>query len=417
MDSATPSIYEATANFLGQTEDLEIPIERPRSIVHKIQSGENLSSIFPMYGLNTETLKKITHSNKVGAGFSDLKANKILKIDLDDNYDLESLTYETNVLDTLIASRYGDDFEVHKDTKSPEVKEALSQGVITTSLSADGEDAGLPPKIINKLADKIFAWDLDFSKDIHEGDKFTVVYEELLVDGKRLTTGDILAAEMIIAGKSYSAIRYKDKEGNIEYYSPQGKGSHGKKIVRRIRKAFLRSPIEFARVSSHFNMRRKHPVLNRIRAHKGVDYAAVRGTPIKTVGHGKITFRGRQRGYGNVVIVQHDNKKYSTLYAHMSKFSSKHRLGGTVNQGDVIGYVGKTGLASGYHLHYEFLVNGVHKNPLTVKVPRSEKINVKEDKAFLARFKKQTQPYVDQLNKANLETASIKVDKLFSRKK
>lgn len=161
-----------------------------------------------------------------------------------------------------------------------------------------------------------------------------------------------------------------------------------------MRKAFLRTPIEFARISSHFNLKRKHPVLNRIRAHKGVDYAARTGTPIKSTGDGKITFRGRKNGYGRVVIVQH-GRKYSTLYAHMSKFKTGQRAGKRVKQGDTIGYVGQSGLASGPHLHYEFRVNGAHRNPLTVKLPHAEPIK----NSLLAEFKEQTQPLIAQLNK------------------
>ncbi len=401
MDSlATPSIYEATANFIGHTAELEQPV-RPRDIGHVIQSGENLSSIFPLYGIDSHTLEQITRANEIGARFADLAVDKVLHIKLDENYELESLTYKRNMVHTLVAERNGDAFDVRMESKELEEKETLAHGSIQSSLAADGKKAGLSPSVINKLADKIFAWDIDFSKDLQPGDKFTVIYDEALVDGERFDTGDVLAAEFVISGKPYIAIGYKDKEGNISYYSDKGK---------KMRKTFLRSPIEFARVSSHFNLRRKHPILNRIRAHKGTDYAARTGTPIKTVGDGKIVFRGRKGGYGNVVIVQH-GKKYSSLYAHMSKFNGKFKLGSQVKQGDVVGYVGKSGLATGPHLHYEFRVNGVHKNPLTVKLPRSKPI----DKKFLARFKQQTQPYIDQLNQANTETAEIKVEKLFEK--
>jgi len=403
---STPSIYEITANFLGQTAELEQPI-KPRNIEHKIRANESLSSIFPLYNINSKILKKITTANAIGAKFANLTVNNILIIELDDDYQLQRLIYKKDIVNTLVATRNGDDFDVRMDKKQLDNHERLAQGIINSSLSADGIKAGLSANIINQLADKIFAWDIDFNKDLKPNDKFTVIYEEILVEGERLKTGEVLAAEFVINGKSYSAIRYKDKEGNIEYYSPQGKN-----VVRKVRKTFLRSPIEFARISSRFNLHRKHPVLNRIRAHKGVDYAARSGTPIKTTGDGKIIFRGRKGGYGNVVIVQH-NKKYKSLYAHMSKFNGKYKLGSKIKQGAVIGYVGKTGLATGNHLHYEFLVNGIHKNPLTVKIPHTK---IKINKTFLARFKKQTQPYVDQLNRATTETAAIKVDKLFSKK-
>ncbi|MDQ7089982.1 MAG: peptidoglycan DD-metalloendopeptidase family protein [Methylococcales bacterium] len=403
---ALPSLYETTANFLGQTAELEKPV-RQRSIEHKILPAQTLSSIFPLYKINSATLEKITKSNDIGAQFAKLTVNKILMIELDETYQLQQLSYKQDIVNTIIATRNGDSFDVRKESRPLKQHEALAKGTIKTSLSADGAKAGLSVGIINKLADKIFAWDIDFNKDLQPNDKFTVIYEETLVEGERVKTGEVLAAEFVISGKSYSAIRYKDKEGNVEYYSPQGKN-----VARRLRKTFLRSPIAFARISSHFNLHRKHPVLNRIRAHKGVDYAARSGTPIKSTGDGKIIFRGRKGGYGNVVIVQH-SKKYKSLYAHMSKFNGKYKLGSTIKQGTVVGYVGKTGLATGAHLHYEFLVNGVHKNPLTVKLPRTQ---IKSNNVFIARFKKQAQPYVDQLNSAMSDTAKINVNKLFSKK-
>jgi murein DD-endopeptidase MepM/ murein hydrolase activator NlpD len=237
----------------------------------------------------------------------------------------------------------------------------------------------------------IFAWDVDFALNLQDGDRFAVVFEKRLVDGKMVETGEILSAEFVNDGKVYTAVRFVDSRGEVAYYTPEGNG---------LRKAFLQTPLDFARISSHFSLGRKHPILNTIRAHKGVDYAASTGTPVKTTADGKITFLGNKNGYGKVVEISH-GAKYSTLYAHLSKYKSGFKTGSTVKQGDVIGYVGQTGLATGPHLHYEFRIDGAHVNPETAKFPRSMPM----DKAQLAKFKSQTQALVAELNKAKTDLA------------
>ena len=207
----------------------------------------------------------------------------------------------------------------------------------------------------------IFAWDIDFVLDIRQGDQFSVIFEEFWRDGARVAEGEILAAEFVNQGERYRALRYEVPDGRVDYFTPDG---------RSVRKAFVRAPLAFSRISSNFNPRRRHPKLNTIRAHKGVDYAAPTGTPVKAAGDGKIIFRGRKGGYGNTVIVQHGGN-ITTLYAHLSRFS-KRRNGSRVGQGQVIGYVGATGLATGPHLHYEYRRHGVHLNPRTVKLPDAE---------------------------------------------
>jgi murein DD-endopeptidase MepM/ murein hydrolase activator NlpD len=246
-----------------------------------------------------------------------------------------------------------------------------------------GQRAGIPNSLTMDLAN-IFGWDIDFALDIQKGDSFKVMYEELYLEEKMIGTGKILAAEFTNAGKTYKAVRYTDKEGSTNYYTPDGKGMH---------KAFLRSPIEFARISSHFSLSRKHPVLHIIRAHKGTDYAAARGTPIRATGNGKISFAGRKGGYGNCIVVQH-GQGIQTLYGHMNGFAKGMRVGSKVSQGDVIGYVGSTGLASGPHLHYEFHMNGQVRNPVTVPLPKSIGIAQNE----MALFTATTGPLLAKLN-------------------
>ncbi|CAG0905369.1 unnamed protein product [Cyprideis torosa] len=203
----------------------------------------------------------------------------------------------------------------------------------------------------------IFAYDIDFALDIRNGDSFTVIYDERFLNGEKLKDGPIQAVEFVNKGKTFAAYRYTDTAGNSDYYDENG---------RSLRKAFIRTPIKFARISSHFNPSRLHPILHTIRAHKGVDYAAPTGTPIKATGSGKVIFKGRKNGYGKTVILQH-GKTYTTLYAHMSNFDKKLAKGGTVQQGQIIGYVGQTGGATGPHLHYEFRL--LLQNPNSCDLP------------------------------------------------
>lgn len=352
---------------------------------HTVKSGENLSSIFSELDLSREDLHKIVHANATGKLFADVEPGQNVVATVNASGELEQLTYTKTPFETLIATRHDDDFDVKLFSKPVDYQMASTKGTINSSLFEDGKEAGLPEKLILKLAD-IFAWDIDFALNLRDGDQFTVVYEKLFVDGKEFDTGEILSVEFVNQGKTYTAVRFEDNQGHTGYYTPEGNG---------LRKAFLQTPMDFAKISSHFDLHRKHPILNTIRAHKGVDYSAAIGTPVKTTGDGKIVFRGEKNGYGNVVEIEH-GQKYSTLYAHLSGFKSGQKVGSTIKQGDVIGYVGKTGLATGPHLHYEFRIGGQHVNPLSAKLPHSMPM----DNALLAKFKAQTQPLMAQLKQA-----------------
>jgi murein DD-endopeptidase MepM/ murein hydrolase activator NlpD len=282
-----------------------------------------------------------------------------------------SLRREVGLTETLLIERGEDGFAAQIIAAELERRPLVASGTISNSLFLAAADAGISDRTIMNLAG-IFAWDVDFVLDIREGDQFRLVYEELWRNGELLGEGDILAAEFVNQGQSYRAIRFADPQGRVDYYTPEG---------RSVRKAFVRAPLSFTRVSSNFNPRRRHPKLNTIRAHRGVDYAAPTGTPVKAAGDGKVSFRGRKGGYGNTVILQHGGN-ITTLYAHLSRFG-KFRGGQRVRQGQVIGYVGATGLATGPHLHYEYRANGVHRNPRTVKLPDAEPI----DPAYLTEFR------------------------------
>lgn len=264
---------------------------------------------------------------------------------------------------------------------------------IETSLFLDGLEADLSKELILQLTD-IFAWDIDFATNLRPGDQFTVVYGKKIIDGKETDTDEIIAAEFINQGSPYTAVRYINEAGIASYYTPDGQS---------MQRAFLTTPVDFAKISSPFDMHRKHPILNRIRAHKGIDYAARTGTPVKTTGDGIVTFSGSKGAYGQVVIIQH-NDRYETLYAHMSDFKKGLGVGSHVKQGDVIGYVGQSGLATGPHLHYEFHVDGLYRDPETVKVPHSMPIS----SALLTDFKAQTQTFFAQLNQAKAKSLLAK---------
>ena len=347
----------------------------------KVQRGDSLARIFSRSGINARDLHDIM---TLGAAVNTLKRihpGQTLHLRAEAGRLLE-LRYEESQTLGLSVTREDDKFIATTIHRIPDRQTAHASATIDSSLFMAGQKAKLSDTMIMDLAG-IFGWDIDFALDIREGDRFTVLYDELYLDGERIGEGNILAAEFVNQGQIFRAIRYTDADGRTDYYTPEG---------HSMRKAFLKTPVEFSRISSGFNLKRKHPVLNRIRAHKGVDYAAPTGTPIKTTGDGRVTFRGVKGGYGNVVIVQHGSA-YSTLYAHMSKFAKGVNVGTRVRQGQTIGYIGMSGLATGPHLHYEFLVNGVHRNPLKVKFPDAAPI----DKRFQADFNKTAQELLARL--------------------
>jgi len=351
---------------------------------HTVKAGESLATIFQAQHFSPSTLYKIMNSGKSAKSLKNIKPGQLLSFNKNQSGDFLSLEYEVDRIQTLKVSKTDTGFNTELLKKPVEIATDTASVKIENSLYYDGKRAGISDKTIMELAN-IFGWDIDFALNIRKNDSFALIYETKFIEGERIENGQILAAEFINRGEKYQAVRFVDKDGHTEYFSPDGKS---------MRKTFLRSPVDFARVSSRFNLKRKHPVLNRIRAHKGVDYAASSGTPIKATSDGKVVFRGRKGGYGRVVILKH-GQKYSTLYAHMSKYG-RYKNGSRVKQGQVIGYIGKSGLATGPHLHYEFRLNGVHRNPLTVKFPAAKPVA----KNQLAAFKQQTSPLISQLELA-----------------
>jgi murein DD-endopeptidase MepM/ murein hydrolase activator NlpD len=356
---------------------------------HKVAKGESLARIFSSYGLDRRVLHGIVNSSEDAGKLANIRPGQTIRLLLDGDRSLESIELQRNRVETLRVSIDDDQYAFEHLRKDVEVRVSGASGLIESSLFVDGQRAGLSDGLIMELAN-IFGWDIDFALEIRAGDEFRVVFEEHYLDGEKLRDGPILAAEFTNRGETFRAIRYETPDGEIGYYDDEG---HSK------RRAFIRTPIKFARISSGFNPKRWHPVLKKWRSHKGVDYAAPTGTPIRASGDGKVIFRGTKGGYGRTVILQHAGK-YTTLYAHMSKYASKASQGARVKQGQIIGYVGKSGLASGPHLHYEFRVNGVHKDPLKVKLPKSLAL----PKSEIARFKQAAKPLLAQLDSIRAET-------------
>ena len=276
-----------------------------------------------------------------------------------------------------------DALHTKRTIERPETRVAFAEGAIETNFFESAAATGLSDKQIMELAD-LFAWDVDFARDIRQGDRFALLYESLHRGDEQVGTGRILAAEFVNNGDTHRTV-YFEHEDRGGYYDPEG---------HPIRKTFLRSPVNFTRISSGFSLKRWHPKLHRFRAHKGVDYAAPIGTPIQAAGDGKIKFAGKKGGYGRVVIIQH-GQRYSTLYAHLHRIKGGIKPGARVKQGQTIGTVGRSGLVTGPHLHYEFRVDGAHRNPLKVKLPGAPGLPEK----LMTQFTHQTSGYMTQLAK------------------
>ncbi len=362
------------------------PIIEESDVTVVVKKGDTLSSIFSELDMHQE-LTRVLNLGKQAKPFKKIYPGQKLHFTFGsegtDKLEIDKLELEQSITKSLLLYRDNDTFIVEETDRELDRISQVATGEINQSLFLAGQDAGMSDSLIMALAG-IFGWDIDFALDIRNGDTFSVVYEELYLDGEKVGDGNIIAAEFVNNNETYRAYRYTDSNDKTEYYSPDGKS---------MRRPFMRTPVDLARISSHFNLRRKHPVLNKIRAHKGVDYAAPRGTAIKATGDGKVVHRGRKGGYGNTIILRHGNT-YTTLYAHMSKYSKNTSVGSRVKQGQIIGYIGSTGLATGPHLHYEFRVNGLHRNPLKVKLPSANPLPDSE----MDRFQASIQPMIVQLD-------------------
>lgn len=327
----------------------------------KVKSGDTLSRLLNDRGVKVDQMPKLLVDDIVKKHLSNLRIGQEIKIVHLADGSFHSLSTRVGNDRRVTIRKSTSGFATASIDLPVEKERVVTSGTIEQSLYIAAEQANLKQSTIMELAD-IFQWELDFARDIRKGDQFGLVYDRLYREGKYIGDGEILAAEFIRGGRSYRAIRYTSPEGETGYYTPDGQSK---------RRTFLRHPVDVVRITSKFDPNRLHPVLHKIRAHKGVDYGSPYGSPIRATADGKVAYSGAKNAYGNTVILKHGND-ISTLYAHMSKISSKSKVGKRVKQGDVIGYVGKTGRVTGTHLHYEFRRKGIHVDPLKVKLPAAE---------------------------------------------
>jgi murein DD-endopeptidase MepM/ murein hydrolase activator NlpD len=340
----------------------------------QIRRGDTLGTVLARLGVYDPAAWRFLQSDASARALYQLRPGKSLRAETGADGRLVALRYLLPNGQQLAVERVGDGFVARTLAPQDLVRFELRSGEIRSSLFAAADAAGLPDAITMQLAD-VFSGDIDFLHDLRRGDRFAVVYELRHVDGEPVGAGRILAAEFVNKGTSYRAFLWRGADGSEGYYGEDGKN---------LKRAFLRSPLAFTRITSGFSLARFHPFLQTWRAHKGVDFGAPTGTEVHATGDGKVALLGRQTGYGNVVEIQHSGA-YSTLYAHLSRFPSGLRKGSAVHQGQVIGYVGQTGWATGPHLHYEFRVNNVQRNPMTIALPNARPLPEAERAAYAAR--------------------------------
>ncbi len=350
-------------------------------ITYHVKSYDNPTNIFHRVG-HQELLKVLKQDKEIAKQIKALKKGSIVRANTNEGV-LKELIFTKGNKESYVITNEGEAYVgTHKENIF-EIRQARTSFIIKNGLFFDGKRAGVAHSVMKQVV-KVFDWDIDFSHDVRVGDKVTAIFEELYHDGDKVGNQHLLAAEFINKGKAFRTIRYTYKDGKADYFTPQG---------REMKKAFIRTPIEHARVSSHFNPRRFHPKLHKIVAHKGTDFSARRGTPIMATGNGVIESIGRKGGYGKTVIIRH-REGYKTTYAHMSKYKSGLKVGQKVYQTDVIGYVGSTGLATGPHLHYELHRYKKPVDPMRVKLPNSMSLSKKE----LKDFRTKAVGFVTQLN-------------------
>lgn len=370
----------------------ELPDNR---LILEVHAGDTLSSIFKKAGFGPQQVDDIIHSSDNTKILSNIYPGYRLAFETDEAQSLVSLEIIKSPLESFKFSRTDPGEYVYQHiSKEPDVKTVAKEAIITESLFLAAQEGGIPAAMAQELA-RIFGGVIDFLIDTREGDSFRVLYEEQYLNGEQIGYGRILAAEFTNQGKLFTALRYEDKDGKTNFYSPDGES---------MRKAFLQNPVDFTRISSGFSLSRKHPILNTIRAHKGTDYAAPRGTPVVATSDGRVTFADRNGSFGKLIVIQHGDR-FVTKYAHLNAYEKNIKTGVRVRQGDVIGYVGSTGSATGPHLHYEFLMDGVHRDSRKIfdQLPRAESITETE----IADFRKQTSSYVAILESQRIRDTSI----------
>jgi len=348
----------------------------------RIQRGDTIGSLLSRAGVNDGPAMQYLRADPDARPLYQLRPGRAVQVAVDEEGQLLALRFITNTGDRLVIERADGGFRAARSVPVEEIRTTLRSGEIDSSLFAAADAAGIPDRVIGALSD-VFSGEIDFYHDVQRGDRFSVVYEMRYVDGEPAGAGRVLAAEFVNRGMPHRAFYWRDADGTGNYYTDIG---------RNARNAFLRSPMELTRITSGFTMARFHPVLQDWREHKGVDYAAPQGTPVRVTADGVVTYAGWQNGYGNVIFIRHQGA-YSTVYGHMSRFADDIKVGSRVGQGDTIGFVGMTGWATGPHLHYEFRVGDQPVDPMSAAVPNASPLSAER----LPEFRAAILPLVDSL--------------------
>lgn len=386
-----PETYtdSSQSGFVNELDQVLLDAPNLDKTTITVKAGDNLSKIFARAGLSDKHMMELVNGNKHAKKLAQLYPGHKLEFSTTTDNQLYSLNYVQDKLNSFHFKRIDSGFEYKETLRKPDVKRALRSAEIDSSLFAAGKESNINDKLLMELAG-IFGWDIDFALDIRKGDQFKILYEEEFIDGEKIGNGHILAAEFINQEKSYQAVRYVNAQGDANYYTPEGNS---------MRKAFLMAPLDFRRISSNFNPKRMHPISKKVRPHRGTDYAAATGTPVWSSGDGRVIQSSYTKANGNYIVIQHGNN-VQTKYLHLHKRYVKR--GQKIRQGQRIGSVGSTGYSTAPHLHYEFLIDGVHRNPRTIvkKLPKAKSVNESE----LALFRAQTQPLLAELAPQQSET-------------
>jgi len=348
----------------------------------RIQRGDTIGSLLSRAGVNDGPAMQYLRADPDARPLYQLRPGRAVQVAVDEEGQLVALRFITNAGDRLVIERADGGFRAARSVPVEEIRTTLRSGEIDSSLFAAADAAGIPDRVIGALSD-VFSGEIDFYHDVQRGDRFSVVYEMRYVDGEPAGAGRVLAAEFVNRGMPHRAFYWRDADGTGNYYTDIG---------RNARNAFLRSPMELTRITSGFTMARFHPVLQDWREHKGVDYAAPQGTPVRVTADGVVTYAGWQNGYGNVIFIRHQGA-YSTVYGHMSRFADDIKVGSRVGQGDTIGFVGMRGWATGPHLHYEFRVGDQPVDPMSAAAPNASPLSAER----LPEFRAAILPLVDSL--------------------
>ena len=393
QDDAVPVYPEEPASNSGEIVRSplldELPglsTDEPASTSWKhveVKSGDNLSTIFNSVGLSDTALYHVVNSHDEAKVLNRIYPGYQLSFLIPKPGVLEQLKVLKSPMEGYLFSLVDGFYEVETIIREPEIREVFKHGTITDSLFLAGQRQDIPSLTIMEMAN-VFGGVVDFILDPRLGDHFSILFEEHYLDGEFVGTGNIIAAQFTNQGEQHVAVQYQDASGEFGYYNPRGES---------MRKAFLRTPLDVFRISSNFSLARRHPILNTIRAHKGTDYAAPRGTPVRATSDGTVTWAARNGSFGNLVVIKHSGG-FETKYAHLNGYANGIKKGARIRQGDIIGYVGATGSATGPHLHYEFLVNGVHQNPRTILEKLPKAVSVPEQE--IARFQQRVSPILEQ---------------------